>query len=408
MLLLSLYFSVLIPILSEWIEDEDLCYLDMAVCSQKCRDNFLKALQYCTILNTDISCYSKNFRSWMRQRGLGLKRLSSEWDIHWEEIESLFKSKQLSYIECQDAATLHAFLTSTGTTAENLKINSCDDYEVEESIARLCPNLQSIHLCSGLRTLPFIDLCDHLHTIYDSGCNLDLDRSESYHQRFLCDLKLTNNVDESTVCLREGKHFIVTGLYTWNNLSEKEYDTLRPLIKHLKKLSCSISGDGGVQIARSLDSNCSKLTSIDFAIAARYMNESQLRSLFKQCPSLRELMLKFKDGFANIDPLLDTISWHCRQLERFRVYQVNSMPMHLLSEVFKQTQLKYFCWKNPSSYVSFRLCPRGVRSSLEVTGDVSRDIVDEIVGFFGPFQRVEIKYYTDSSRREVWMDDDGT
>lgn len=135
--LMLLYISVLVPILSEWINDEDLCFLYSAMCSQGLRNHFLRVLKQCSIVNTDIErCGSlfNSFKSWLLLRSIGLKTYSTEWKVDLEELKVLFKNKHIVHLQVHNVNQLD-FLNVLSMSVESVTVK--DKHWTTESVATI-------------------------------------------------------------------------------------------------------------------------------------------------------------------------------------------------------------------------------------------------------------------------------
>lgn len=102
MMLLSLYHSILVGVLSDWIEDEDLCALDTAVLNHSRRNELLMILSKCYVVNTNLyaTYYDERFE-WMLLRNVKLKqvRLTDRKALSSTLLQLLRNSCHLHYVE---------------------------------------------------------------------------------------------------------------------------------------------------------------------------------------------------------------------------------------------------------------------------------------------------------------------
>ncbi len=119
---------MLVPILSEWINDEDLCYLDTAVCCHKLRNSLVRMMEHCSIITTDMArCDSDfmSFKCWLLLRGLGLKKYRIDWKVSPDEAKLLFKSKRLMYLEGGRCNDLVDFIARIPIKSDRVSVHYC-------------------------------------------------------------------------------------------------------------------------------------------------------------------------------------------------------------------------------------------------------------------------------------------
>lgn len=100
--LLQLYPIILIPILSEWISDEDLCCLDTAVCNKRERKVFLANVKKCNLVN-DPEHTTRTFDDylhWIVLRSIGLKCIS---------IRTIMTDRQVQLLQLVLQRTKHLY-----------------------------------------------------------------------------------------------------------------------------------------------------------------------------------------------------------------------------------------------------------------------------------------------------------
>lgn len=380
--LLSLFVSILVPILSEWINDEDLCYLDTAVCSKKTRNNFLRVLEQCSIENTDMNRISDGFKvikDWMLLRRVGLKKYSIDWKVPADELKLLFKSKRLIHVISKSCGELYRFLNVIAITADRIVVtdpictvdelktleNQLTDikvvfYSTIASIAKVCSNLRSIHLQS-IAPVHFIDHCPLLDTIVGCEIKAILDRTD-YCKRYSCDLKRTSVVDGSAVCLGEGKYFNLTALNAFSNLNEEDRVLLSPLLKHLTKLTIGSKSLNFPEISVT----CCHLTSI---VIDDHGNYPDLSKLLSHSPMLREFRLL---GFCRVvDSFLHWLSLNCPLLEEFESHGMiqDIASLSLLFESclgLKQCScVDYLVFESKRHSASLNICSSGCHPAVQ-------------------------------------------
>lgn len=145
--LFILYNNILATILSEWISEEDMCYLDCACCNSVTRNMFLDVVAKCS-MNSVLPIFDikKDERiEWLSMRRVKVKRLE------------LYGSPDLRYLKLTshlDSLVIHLcllnleYFSSTPFSASKLKVivSGFDDFE------RLKPVLQAV------QDVKFLDL----------------------------------------------------------------------------------------------------------------------------------------------------------------------------------------------------------------------------------------------------------
>lgn len=330
--LLLLFASVLAPILSEWISDEDLCCLDTSVCSENLRPCFLRILERCNIVNTPLTGRDKIFdifKSWLLLRGLGLKKYCV--DNRNAHCEQLFKNKHVYKVLCSSYNELSCFL-SMSVTFDHLVVNCSSWWNTEDlalvgvhiteiinckygsfrlSTPQSCPNLLSIDGCWCYETaMATIDHCQFLDTIYSMNIRTLIEKKKVYDNSNMCDFKRALVMDDSSVCLREGKYFNLTGLDAKEDLWKEDLEFLIPLVRHLSKVILWDHSELFCEIA------VSSFNLTHLGINPDSFDEEDVLLLLTHSPNLNKFEAKESSKW-NLDGVVRILSQHCPQLEVF-------------------------------------------------------------------------------------------
>lgn len=202
--LLQIYPIVLVPILSEWINDEDLCCVDTAVCNQELRNSFLSVVAKCNLINLNI-LHSKegNRNDWCRLRHIKRKKFLCNYS-NVDEIIDMTGTGHLLYLRIEDHEVMASKLLQSITADVHLRcptiatmklighkitqitLRSADENKLDQ-IALLCPNLKGVELLSSFCILPLVDNC-HLESILN--CHLEsLVNRENLPGNYSCDFR---------------------------------------------------------------------------------------------------------------------------------------------------------------------------------------------------------------------------
>lgn len=164
--LLLLFPSILVPILSEWVKMDDLCFLDTALSSHDFRTMFLK---YLTIGYFDESCcYGQDQRNWITIRGMKIKNVYFE--LNPEGVPSeyalslLNRTKNFSSLHSYACVPLVNLIKSLSITTTSLTLTGnkfcCNDNILLEFSKRYrmwntwtCPLVSLTNLTHSLRLL---------------------------------------------------------------------------------------------------------------------------------------------------------------------------------------------------------------------------------------------------------------
>lgn len=182
MLFLSLYHPILIPILSEWIDVIDLCYLDTAMCNSEQRNYLTTAMMKCTLIN--MGQYIDRFSLyWIKLREMGLGKLDFT-SCNMASLQCfLSPERSVAYLHCRDdipsqlfrikgVASLcleysnltnaKLFLHRVGHTIVKLYLrnNSFTSEDNFALIASCCPNLTELEANEDAKVLPVMFNCD--------------------------------------------------------------------------------------------------------------------------------------------------------------------------------------------------------------------------------------------------------
>lgn len=187
--LLLLCKSILVSILSEWISDEDVCYLDCAYCRYDSRDLFLSILTNCKV-NTVLQMRSKpneiERAEWIINRGMIVKRLVI---FGKQDLQGIRLAEHLDYLDVHlDPDSLEC-IEAISISVNTLKVNAGfldweivkrllrvvrnvrfleliiyrDSTELSSVIAALCPNLTGIKFMGNLKQMvDLISTCPDL------------------------------------------------------------------------------------------------------------------------------------------------------------------------------------------------------------------------------------------------------
>lgn len=360
--LLSLYISVLIPLLSDWINDEDLCCLDTAVCCKELRNYFLRVLTQCNISNHDWRYDPEDdklaFYHWAVIRGLALKSFFISEEDTSDDRNFLRRFKHMPFLESDCGKALFQFVSKNKVSLDRVSVDDLNWTSMQflaighhiteiripsndqqgDVYAKACPNAQIAHLDfkTDLTTIQsIIDGCSQLDSIYGCSCLKRLLKIQNCGT-FTCDLKRTSEVDESAVRLGEGKYFNLTGLHVYGDPGG-DCTLLAPLVRHLRKLLvCKCS-----PIISIIAPKCDNLTCLTVWLQSK--NDAELLlMLLVRSSKLMELHLIDKSLTVEADPLLHTMSLHCPLLEKFTSNCSVNSPQALSTFLAKCSSMKHF------------------------------------------------------------------
>lgn len=405
--LLTLYVPILAPILSEWISDEDLCYLDTAVCSHQLRSYLLRVMKQCNIINTDTDNFDK-IKTWVTKRRLGVRKC----DV--EELKagalSIFKNKHLQFLSSGDGKKLIKFLTKTKVTADAVELMiyftplreiqivghrlthivfdkfSKSDTQYPITVAKACPNLRSLIPRDHMDIWPFLEHCPHLEEILE--CNLKwILTTDRNLWTYFCDLMRTTVMDESAVCLGEGKYFNMTGLTTLDGLfTQEDRVMLMPLVKHLTSLSTE-----DFLLLTAAAEYCFHLNKI--YLHPTPMTKEITRRILEQSGKLQEISITavHNGEEQNANFLVEAVAIHCPLLQCCSVHAL-SIDDVSLSLLLQKTGFKELFIAEGHNELRIVLCPRNKRSSILVSGEVSKELV-KLTLKMHKFQKIDISKY---------------
>lgn len=381
---LSLYLNVLVPILTEWIYDEDLCCLDTAMCSHGLRSLLLKVLERCSIHNADVKRREQQFYDfvwWLLARKMGLARFNNDWDITAWEISQVASAKcQLSTDSCWGRLLLEVTgptdllshpiasdclddseaLVSIGTKIIELTLG--EDCKHELQIAVACPNLQQLQLNESGNVLPFIEHCLQLEVILKCYVGILFNKRVSQKAN-TCDLRRASVVDESAVSLGEGKYLNLTGLYMKHHVSTEGQVLLAPLLIHLT----SLQNSADQPILRTI-ADCRA----DFTTLSLYnvqVHQTDYLYIAVHSWSLTDLTLTAlveKGKTMKFDGLLECVAEYCPVLRTCRLTDFIMSPTLLESFLQKSTLRRLDLLYSTLTTQRFRLSidPRGLKTIL--------------------------------------------
>lgn len=163
--LVLLYPTIVVPILSEWVQIDDLYCLDSAVCNHDSRDGFLRTLEKCTTkLDEKYLYYRHEFYKWIALRGLSLK------DVHFDNSDSTHSILK---------RTIHLNSLSSQVTQELLNMV----LSIELSVRSLTIN-EFGRTCSDTLLLKILTACKGVEILNLSHCNLT--ESSTYAEIVKC------------------------------------------------------------------------------------------------------------------------------------------------------------------------------------------------------------------------------
>lgn len=220
--ILSLYDTVFVSILEEWIVDVDLCYLDTAVCNHALRAGFKNSLSRVKIVNSDFGLNNHNERfEWVTLRGMELRTIRWSDGIVSQALESVLKkTKRLIHIDLPSGGdvfvemvneygldVLSCTLNSEASDADVLKllkvfpnltslnISACTSLSEETSsaICRCCPYLVNLIAPDHLNIASVLERCTSLTTV---ECGYD--HSYRFHEG-LKEIRCTNQGSSDVV-----------------------------------------------------------------------------------------------------------------------------------------------------------------------------------------------------------------
>lgn len=313
--LLSINQAVLVSFLTDWINDEDLCYLDSAVCSTQLRRTFLVALRKCTIVHVNLERINRLEKyEWITQRGMRLKSVC----LTTFELKPgkylLCITQHLKYLEAPAIMDLVHFIKLRSLKVEVLKLtgktlnrvvaailralngvieldlSDCIGltYPVNASISALSPNLRKFTCAGNLNVAPLLEQCKYLETVYNCGV-FKYDEREKLHKIASLDLKRTDT-DNCLISVR-GYNYQAMGYYYGAGLT--------------------VGGDLAPPKIRYFD--C--VTHVDFS-NSRLDDGDDLDTLltfFRQAHQMRSIKMN-SCMYINND-WVDCILQNCRQLE---------------------------------------------------------------------------------------------
>lgn len=266
-MLLALFESILVPILSEWVSDEDLCYLDTAYCNSSFRNMFLKLLSKCKISSIIELRKERSERvEWIVLRGLTLKsvnlfgkpnfsglKLSRQFDFLCVNLNEYSRNCNIEYdafgdLWMKDQAVAESFkeLSFSAETVkvmgrldkahleailsvENIRVldisNACPvPAETASVIVALGSNLVGVKFGhhQSIRIVDLVAGCPHLSVI--EGCELirctDSPKGSPFGMHHVYgDLRRIDHASPTSVTIA-GKQFEVFGVYSCQPMND--------------------------------------------------------------------------------------------------------------------------------------------------------------------------------------------
>ena len=323
--LLSLYHSILAPVMCEWIRCDDLRCLDTAVCSFKLRTHLLACLCHCLIEAPSIRYH------WALLRGIKLKR------FYFDKVEALtftiLQSKIVSalhqlVIACEDESVLElckrynltftvlriygqkykkevieGFLTSFEFS--HLQLDSCSSPCILHDnfiggIPTMCPSLRVLELPLS-----------HSVVVNFEVCLLDQIINWSYCEGIKINLVRTAQPDPSAVCIG-GSYYHAVEIRAQ---ARKEAQTaVIPLLASVQSLEVERLW---AELLRGMLVTCFQLKTLH--LSSIFLPSFDYVVLFRHNPLLTDVSLAFSCG-NNYSDIMHDILTECKHLQRLRVY----------------------------------------------------------------------------------------
>lgn len=333
--LLSLYQYILASFCSRWLCDEDLCYLDTAICSHQFREHFLSSVEKCTIFHTnaDRSNLEESYE-WMCLRGLRLKKIRVRQSAD-KSIDIILKlattTCRISYLEFPACPQYVSAFSSLGLVIESLKIygstfdsvvkgflRTCGqgvlDLDISDcsglsgsicsKITKYCPSIKSIAApfgCSGL------SMFESGLEKYTGNMNAAV-KSKKDYSTYYCEL--TKTYDTSAMEI-SGNYYQLKKITVYSNFTQKEADSLTPFLSSLE--SCRID-DSSVAL-NCVAKHCTNLVSLRLSFSD-FMNK-EVRFLIERSPLLVKVEIHSSRVNKSVDKLMHILCRCCPQLQIF-------------------------------------------------------------------------------------------
>lgn len=338
--LLDLYQTVLVPILSEWVNDRAVCSLDTAVCNRALRPHFLQVLCRCTIIHLSVSSDYEKRCGWMIARSLKLSnfifgksddleplanlrrlfgqshRISSVSVSCCSQFSQLIENRELqvpslTFLSVGDTNMLQPILKSL----KNLIILDVFVFQLVSIkfcsiIASCCPHLKEISARYLQSVIPLLDNCEDIQCLkYCLGYEIFEHRGD--YVGFLCELKRTTSCsNESTIMVKQ-KTFSLSGLLVDDPISDFELCILAHYLASLESVDIQYC----LLVTPLLKMLAERSTSLCSIAISSAIIEADIWEALMQALGATLVKIAVLSCHINVQSGLESIVRHCRKLE---------------------------------------------------------------------------------------------
>lgn len=325
MVLISLFLSILVPILSEWIDAIDVCYLDSAVCNQEQRYFFLKALSVCQLSNQQSPKSASKFLDWIVLRDCGLKTLELTNEMLNTQLTLLAGGRRLSRmlfygIEVDRSIRV---IDLYGRSVHTLELQHCN-ITLHSNFARIasaCPNLTHLNVAQSAQVLPALYLCT-IRTLIGSNLPYLCDGGWKVSTHCTPTIRMisesSTNDSQLTVA---GKLYCLIGLHL--KVDGCEYG-LVPLANNIEELRVSCVGNYFNSRIVVFAAKSTKLRVL-YILPVVYIMAVDM--IVDNCPCLE--ILRLDPHFEPSDSIVRKLFCQCSDLCHYEVNKTTLTPLLL-------------------------------------------------------------------------------